>query len=143
LFLVLTAVNLSSYAQSKLYMVSRDDDSLRIVDSATVSIDTTVVMTATGVVIDGATGLAIHPCSGVPYLLLKISGQSGRSLATVDSIGNVSIIGNTGDNFASIAFDNNGILYGVTGDGANTSETLFTLNLNTAAATFAATLGNG
>lgn len=35
------------------------------------------------------------------------------------------------------------ILYGVTGDGANTSETLFTLSTTDASATFFMTLGNG
>jgi hypothetical protein len=42
-----------------------------------------------------------------------------------------------------MAFDSAGTLYAVTGDGATTGETLYTVNTTTAAMTFFLTLGNG
>lgn len=142
LFLVLFLA-LPAFSQTRVFLTSKDDNTLRIADSATLSINSTVAMTASGATITGVNGLDVHPCSGEIYVILKISGQTGRSLGTVDTLGNVNILGNTGDNFASIAFDDAGVLYGVTGDGANTPETLYTLDLSSANPTLVVALGNG
>jgi len=131
-------------AQTTLYLTSKDDDILRFVDSATTIITGQVTLDAgSSVTINGVLDLDVHPCTGDLYVLLNISAQSGRSLAIVDTSGSVTIIGNTGDNFASMAFDDLGVLYTVTGDGANTPETLYTLDLSNASPTFFQTLGNG
>ncbi len=130
-------------AQNPIILTSKDDANLRIVDTSTFFITSTNTMTASGSTINGVTGVAVHPCNGAIYMMLKIASQSGRSLATTDTNGSVTIIGNTGDNFAEIAFDDNGVLYGVTGDGATNSETLYTINLKTASITQVVVLGNG
>src|SRR5439155_12783760 len=76
--------------------------------------------------------------------LLRLQGQSGRQLVKIDSgTGVATSIGNTGDNFAGLAFDSNGTLYGVTGDGATVPETLYTLSTSDASKTLVCTLGNG
>ena len=82
--------------------------------------------------------------TGELWALLRLSGQTGRELVTIDpTTGVATNVGDTGDRFAGIAFDSSGILYGVTGDGANTPETLFTLSTVDATATQVTSLGNG
>jgi hypothetical protein len=101
-------------------------------------------MTLAGKTINGANALAIDPTTSTLWAILRLSGQAGRQLVTVDATtGVVTSIGNTGDAFAGLAFDSAGTLFGVTGDGASTPETLFTLSKTTAAPTLFLTLGNG
>ncbi len=67
-----------------------------------------------------------------------------RILATIDpNTGIANPIGNAQETFASIAFIADGTLYGVTGNGGATPETLFTISLNDGSPTFVQTLGNG
>lgn len=92
---------------------------------------------------NGATGLAQHPTSGLLFALLKLQ-PSGRRLVTLDpDTGTATLVGDPGDKFAAITFGADGTLYGVTGDGAKTSETLYTLDPTDATATEVVTLGNG
>jgi hypothetical protein len=78
-------------------------------------------------------------------ILTTSSGGSSRLLGKVNpATGVVTSIGPTSQQFAGIAWDITGTtLYGVTGDGATTPETLYTLNPSTGAATFFLALGNG
>ncbi len=94
--------------------------------------------------VSGANGMAVHPLTDEVYVLLKLQGVTGRMLGTIDlTTGEAITIGNLGDNFAGIAFDNNGTLYGVTGDGANVSESFYSINTATATPTFLRALGGG
>ena len=93
--------------------------------------------------------MATDPTTNVLWALLKLSGQIGRELVTIDpTTGIATSIGDTGESLAALAFLNDGTLYGVTGDqrsnpGAGTPETLFTLSKVDATPTLVVALGNG
>lgn len=99
---------------------------------------------SSGGAITGINGLTTHPCKGEIYAICKQSATTGRTLGKFNpQTGVVTIIGNLGDNFSSISFREDGQLFGVTGDGANTPETLYLIDHTTAAVTLATALGNG
>ncbi|GJM14726.1 MAG: hypothetical protein DHS20C13_00530 [Thermodesulfobacteriota bacterium] len=91
--------------------------------------------------------MAKHPETGVCYLILNITEPEEtfpRILATIDpATGLATQIGGANQTFASIAFTNDGTLYGVTGDGGGTPETLFRIDANNGNTTLIAPLGNG
>jgi hypothetical protein len=119
---------------------------LRTVDTSTGAATTAAVpVTLPGEVVDGITALAADPTANdTLYAVLKLQGQSGRELVTLDpATGVATAIGDTGDQFAGLAFDNAGALYAVTGDGAGVPETLYTLDTATALPSFVMTLGAG
>ena len=129
-----------------LYSVSSNgDDLLREIDPLTGATMNSIQLThAGGITVQSGTGLATHPLTGELYGVLKLAGQSGRELVTINpATGVATSIGDTGDAFAGITFDDMGTLYGVTGDGASVSETLFTLDTTTAISTMVTPLGNG
>jgi len=102
------------------------------------------VITLAGETVNGGTGLATDPTTGTLWALLKLSGQDGRELVTIDpETGVATSIGNTGSRFAGIAFDASGNLFGVTGDGGLPPETLATLSKTDGSATFVCSLGLG
>ncbi|MBK9637059.1 MAG: T9SS type A sorting domain-containing protein [Bacteroidetes bacterium] len=97
-----------------------------------------------GSTITGMTGLAFDPCGFQSYIILKVSGVSGRVLATIDLLTmQCTQVGNLGDNFSSICFDRNGQLFGLTGNGATVPEALYSINKLDGSKTFLTTLGNG
>ena len=92
--------------------------------------------------VGGCNGLATHPNTGDVWIIVKQSGN--RILGTINTgNGVVTSVGVLSDNFAGIAFDPAGTLYGVTGDGAAVPETLYTLDQSDASSTFFLALGNG
>jgi hypothetical protein len=132
-----------------LYSISHRDGYLRELGEdpyygyfATIS---SVPITLDGEYVYGGNGLATHPLTQQLWALLQPSGHEwGRQLVTIDPVtGIATLIGNTGDNFAGLAFDASGTLYAVTGDGAGVPESLFTLSLEDGSATFMMELGNG
>jgi hypothetical protein len=127
-----------------LYAVDQGSNLLRTIDPANAGTLTSVPITLAGQSINGANGLAADPQTGALWALLRLQGQTGRLLATINpGTGVATSIGNTGDAFAGLAFHTDGTLYGVTGDGANVPESLFKINQTTGAPTFSQTLGNG
>jgi len=103
-------------------------------------------LTLSGSTVNGSTGLARHPTSGVFYAILKETGGgfTGRPLVTVNmGTGVCTLVGDTGDSVSSISFAPDGTLYATTGDGASTPETLWTVDITTGALTTLLTLGNG
>jgi FG-GAP-like repeat len=126
--LTLIAV-LPVYAGHILYSVSRDDSLLRVVDPSTGATLSSVPITLAGRTVTSSNGLATHPFSGQLFALLTLVGQLGRQLVTIDPVSGVATsIGNTGDQFAGLAFNSNGTLFGVMGDqsvGGLPPETLF------------------
>jgi len=132
----------SARQQGELLTVSRNDPFLRTVDSNGVTTQA-VFMTLPGFFIIGANGLARHPASSELYGVLRIdTGQ--RVLAVIEPVtGQATLVGFLGPNIATIAFDNTGRLWAVSGDGSNPAETLFTLDTQTGAATLVMALGNG
>jgi hypothetical protein len=97
-----------------------------------------------GFTVTGINGIATDPISGTHYCILKVSGVSGRVLATINiQTGVCAEVGNLGDNFASLAFNANGTLFGVTGDGATVPETMYRINKIDATKTLFRALGAG
>jgi hypothetical protein len=139
-----------AHAGRILYSVSRDDDFLRVVDPSTGHTISSVPITLAGKVVSFGNGLATNPVTGQLFGLLTLAGQSGRQLVTIDpATGVATNIGNTGDQFAGVAFNSSGTLFAVVGDKKNSAgaglppETLFTLNKSNAAPTQVLVLGNG
>lgn len=133
----------NSLLAGMLLSISRDDAFLRTLDPQSGATLVSVVITLSGETVLGGTGLAANS-TGMLFALLKLSGQAGRELVTIDSAtGEATSIGDTGDKFAGLAFDSSDTLFGVTGDGAATSESLFTIDTGTASSTLVTALGNG
>ncbi len=100
--------------------------------------------TTPGHTITGITGLAMDPMTGTNYAILKESGVSGRVLSSINvQTGVCSDIGNLGTNFATLAFNANGTLFGVTGNGATPPETMFRIDKATGIKTLFRPLGAG
>lgn len=137
----------TAQTSSPLYGASPFADSLWTIDTTTFTATSSVLLvdTLTGTAaVTGVNGIAVHPCTGDYYLIYKIAGITGRLLGTVNSAdGIITQIGNTGDNVAGISFLDDTTLYAQTGDGANTSEELYTLDITTATLTSVANSGNG
>jgi hypothetical protein len=138
-----------AYAERFLYSISRDDAFLRVVNPATGATISSVPITLAGKVVAFGNGLATHPGTGQLFALLTLAGQPGRELVTINPVtGAATSIGNTGDQFAGLAFNSSGTLYAVVGDkrfaaGGLPPETLFTLNTSNAAPTQVLVLGHG
>jgi len=94
---------------------------------------------------NGVLGFAKHPTNGGIFGIAKTTAStSDRRLVTADlTAGTFTDVGGLGDKFACLAFNASGVLYGVTGDGATTPETLFTIDPATAAKALIGALGNG
>jgi hypothetical protein len=148
-FVFIAFVPLLAYAERILYSVSRDDDLLRVVNPSTGSTISSVPITLAGRGVSFANGLATHPVTGELFALLKLDGQTGRQLVTINpNTGVATSIGDTGDRFAGLAFNSSGTLFAVIGDRKDSAvglppETLFTLNTSNAAPTQVLVLGHG
>jgi len=144
---ILLASQSNLHAQDVLSRIvgsSPFQDSLWVVDTTTMSITHRIMPTpSSGGSITGMNGIAKNPNTGLIYIINKQSGVSGRTLGTINvQTGLVTIIGNLGDNFASITFRGDS-LFGVTGDGATVPETVYLINTTNASKTLYRTLGNG
>jgi hypothetical protein len=119
-------------------------EGLRIIDPNTFIETNALLIDLPGKTVTGANGIGHNPTNGLYYAIVKVQGQPTRSLVTIDiTTGIATEIGDTGLRLAGIAFTDAGVLYGISGDGASPSETLYTLDLNTGAPSFVLTLGNG
>ncbi len=137
--------NCSGSGTPAMIAASPYDELLRYLDPVTyTSISPDIPITVGGVDVNGVNGMDLNPIDGLYYIIVKPSG-GGRRLATLDPETGIAttIGGNFPENFASITFTSAGVLYGVTGDGSSTSESLFTIDTATAAITQVLTLGNG
>jgi len=127
-----------------LYSADPRGPELRIVDPNTAVTVSSVDITLPGETVDGVNGLATNPRTGELYALLKLLTRPTRELAIVNpATGEAVGIGDTGEKFAAIAFDCSENLYGVTGDGASTPETLYALDRTDATPTLLTALGRG
>jgi guanyl-specific ribonuclease Sa len=127
-------------AQSTFYGVIPFTGDLEVMDSTTMTSTATIPLTSSTGAVSGANGLAADPC-GVLYIVYKAAGS--RYLGILDpATGVITEIGDLGDNVSNITFAN-GALLAVTGDGASVPETLYSVNITTAAMTLITPLGNG
>jgi hypothetical protein len=148
--LIQTDAALEAHPGRTLYSISGDDDLLRVIDPSTGSTISSVAITLAGRGVAFANGLATHPVSGQLFALLKLDGQTGRQLVTINPYTGVATsIGDTGDQFAGLAFNSSGALFSVIGDKKNQAggglapETLFSLNTSNGAPTQVLVLGHG
>ncbi|MBT5977427.1 MAG: hypothetical protein HOG66_07295 [Flavobacteriales bacterium] len=136
-------MSLVSSAQSPMFLVSNSNANLYKADTSSGSISNLGAMSPNTGTMSQCNGLSVHPCNGEIFVFANHSSSSDRSLMTVDNNGNAELMGDMGDYVASIAFDAQGNLYAVTGDGASNPENLYTVNQSTGAMTFVQSLGNG
>lgn len=142
-FLLLTTTLLTTIGgfSQYYYAVSPTSDSLYTVNSLTGVHTTNGVINYNNGTISGFTGMAQNPVSSDVYAIVRKSGgifELAMFNAAKDS---VLFVGTLSDKFAGLTFSNNGVLYGITGDGANISpSTLYTINTSTAASTLVADL---
>ena len=140
LLFIFLSCNFLAFSQLPLYGVDVNTDDLNIYDTTTFTSSTIPLTSSTGT-IDGCNGLTTDIC-GTNYVVYRVSGT--RYLGTLNvSTGVITEIGSLSDNVSTIAIDAAGVLYGVTGDGATTPETMYTIDKTTAAMTLFLTLGNG
>lgn len=129
---------------SYLWGASPFQDSLWSIDTTTLQVVNRVAPSLAGFTITGITGMAFDPCGGQTYVIMKVSGVTGRVLGTIQlETGVCTQVGNLGDNFSSIIFDRTGQLFGVTGNGATVPETFYSIDKATAAKTLLTPFGNG
>ena len=149
---ILSIVPTTGFAQSVLYAINNQDPFLHVVNRLTGAEESSVAISLPGEEILNGTGLAVSPISNEMYAAVKLASQvgPGRNLIMIDPETGAAVnIGNMGQPIASLTFDGNGELYGVSGDclrgcgGEAVAETLFKVNTNDASLTFFQTLGNG
>lgn len=129
---------------ARLYGASPFQDSLWVIDTANYQVIQRYAPSLSGFTINGITGLTFDPTTYEAYVIMKLSGVSGRVLGKINlSNGVCTQIGNLGDNFANIEFREDGQLFGVTGNGATVPETMYTIDKTTGVKTLASALGNG
>ncbi len=121
---------------------------LHTINPANGDILSSVQVTLAGHEVRTSNALAAHPTTNQLWAVLRTrvspADPTLNRLVTINRTTAVAtLIGNLSANFAGLAFRANGTLIGVTGDGANPSETLFSINTTTAAATLLFALGNG
>lgn len=136
---------LGTHGQTLLYGASPFQDSLWAIDtSAAFTVAARMAPSLSGFSITGITGMAYDPCDHETYVIMKVSGVSGRVLGRIDlSTAVCTQVGNLGDNFSSLTFDETGQLYGVTGDGSTVPETVYLIDKTNGNKTLLTALGNG
>lgn len=133
-------------ATAQTYFVARSPDadagSIDVVDISSGSTLISVPVTLNGNPIDGFTGMAIHPTNGYVYAVAKV-GSNFHLVTYNASEQSLTSVGILPDKFAGITFHSNGTLYGITGDGADNPETLYSINTGNATAAFVVSPGTG
>jgi hypothetical protein len=109
--------NVPDLAGFTLYSLDAFSSALRVLDPVKgTMIGMPKTVTLDGEPIVGGNGLATQPGSNQLFALVRMLGQDERLLVTIDpATGDATLVGNTQDRFASLAFSCSGVLYGVTG----------------------------
>jgi hypothetical protein len=123
--------------------VSAADGLMHTIDPVTgTEVAAAPISTTAGAAI-ACNGLALDPVSGQIYVIVRNSGNVRKLAVLNPATAFATIVGTMSDAFAGIAFRADGVLFGVTGDGATASESLFTVNPANGQSTFVMALGNG
>jgi hypothetical protein len=70
-------------------------------------------------------GLAAHPQTGELWAVLRLIAVEGRELVTLDPwSGRATSVGNLGTDVSALAFDHDGVLYGLTGQSGDPTASL-------------------
>lgn len=138
--LLLTMLNAKS---QNYYAVSPNSDTLYNISVTTGAYSNEGKIEYDNGTYSGFTGMARDPLSPDIYVIVKKSGgisELAKFNSTMDSVLN---IGTLSDKFAGLTFNSNGLLYGITGFGANVNpSTLYTINTSTAASTLVVDLSS-
>ncbi len=89
-------------------------------------------------------GFSVDPTTGIFYAIARLQSPNlvGRALMTIDPVGlTATLVGDLGEQMASIAFQADGTLWAIAGNGSTTSETLFTVDKATGVSTLVAAVG--
>ena len=124
--------------------VSKDDAIITYynTDTYTATYEAPIADSSGTYTIEGTNALARDPLTGTFYGAVKDS--SNRYLGTVDmSSGDITVIGAFTESVSSLAFDAAGTLYAGTGSSGSNPESLFTVDLASAALTLVTPMGNG
>jgi hypothetical protein len=101
---------------------------------------TPIVVPSFGNGVDRCSALAAHPGSGVLYFIVEeveVGSTTPRWLGTLDPLtGVASLIATLPDVFSGLAFRSDGTLFAVTGAGAATPQSLYTIDIATGTPTF-------
>jgi hypothetical protein len=151
LFAIIATFGFGSEAKAQIPSVqhliwgsSPFQDSLWSIDTTNWQVVNRLGPTLPGFTITGMTGLAYDPTTYETYIIMKVSAVSGRVLGKINlQTGVCTQVGNLGDNFSSIAFDETGQLWGATGNGATVPETLYKIDKTTGVKTLQYAMGNG
>ncbi|WP_182867972.1 carboxypeptidase regulatory-like domain-containing protein [Rhodopirellula sp. JC639] len=138
-------IDIRTTLSGEAYSIDGFGDQLYVINPADGATISSVTVNVPEEEVRWMNGIARDPTTGELWALASLRGREDqRDLIKIDpATGNSVVIGSTGDKFAAIAFDGSGTLYGVTGDGATTPETLYTLNKTDATPTVYMALGNG
>lgn len=129
IFLILLLSTTLTKAQSvtRLLAASPFDDVLRVLDTNSYAQITTKTLTTSIGTVNGITGLAKKPSTGVYYVIMNVSGT--RYLGSLNPLtGGITSIGSLGDNFSQLTFNGYSTMLGITGTGANTPNTVYRIN---------------
>ena len=137
----------SSYAESaNFFSLNSSDCDIRLIDSAgTTTAIRRIQRTGLNFLCEGfGGGLVRDPGTGDYYAIVRVRNPFSTRLIRIDAdTSELSIIGNPGDIFESLAINPAGTLYGVTTDTASIPETLFILNKTNATKQVVCPLVNG
>ncbi len=114
------------------------------IDPATAAVTNAVQVTLQGFTISNSVALAAHPTTGQLWAVVTTSDIVRRLIIIDPASGVATQVGPLAKQIATLAFQADGTLLGVTGDGALApAETLFSISTTTGALTQLFTLGNG
>ncbi len=149
--LLLTTGKESAYSQTALsdtraliWGCSPFQDSMWAIDTTNWQVVARIAPSLPSFTITGMNGMATDPTDGQTYIIMKVSAVTGRVLGRINlTTGIVTQVGNLGDNFSSITFDETGQMYGATGNGATVPESLYKIDKTNGTKTLQYAMGNG
>lgn len=130
------------FACNGLFAIEPFEGVLARLDPSTFMLLDLVQVTSTGAV-SGITAMARDPLTGTNYAIAKVAGVTGRAFGTIVLATGVFTVIAPVDRFSSLEFLPDGTLYGVTGAGAATSKTVYTIDKATGVPTLVGALGHG
>jgi len=122
--------------RGNLYGVDANINLISEVDPATGEDIASAAVLLEGEAVSGFNGIATDPTTAEIYAVARLDSRSQRLIIKVEpSTGEATLVGDTGEAIAGIAFDAEGTLYAITGDGGAPGSTLFTVDKSTGALT--------
>ena len=129
----------------KLYSISVNTNNLYTINPNNANSLTNQTITLSGEVVKGANGLATNPITGDLFGIIRTEPSNDRILVTINPDTAVATsIGTLNLAFAAIAFNDSGVLFGITGYGERVdNKALYTINTTNGVATRICGIGTG